>query len=162
MNSTTRTLLELLGILIGALIFTGLAYFICTNVEGHALANASKMPYSQWEEKFISVLKVAFGLTLGCSLVWYLLAKVIFSVQNAAGSGRRTFWVILLLIVAAGNFAITNYYAASESIRIQLNFAVTAIFILCFAVGGYWLTSIFTTPSKFKYTPIAAQLFRKY
>ena len=162
MNGTTRTLLELFGIVVGVLIFTALAYFLSTNFEGHALANASKMPYSQWEEKFISILKASLFLTFGCSLLWYILAKVIFSVQNAAGSGRRTFWVILLLIVAAGNFAITNYYAASESIRIQLNSAVTAIFILCFAVGGYWLTSIFTTPSKFKYTPIAAQLFRRY
>lgn len=162
MNSTTRTLLELFGIVVGVLIFTGLAYYLSTNFEGHALANVSKMPYSQWEDKFISVLKAAVGLTFACSLLWYILAKVVFSVQSAAGSGRRTIWFILFLIVAAGSFAITNYYAASDNIRIQLNFAVTAIFILCFAVGGYWLTSIFTTPSKFKYTPIAAQLFRRY
>lgn len=160
MSQSTRTLLELFGIFLGVLIFLTAAYFLSTEIKGPELANASKMTLSAWEEKLITVTRIAGVLTLVCSLIWYILARFVFSIENAESAGKRTVWFVLFLIVAIGNYFITSYYA--EGLGIKLSFSVSAIFILCLAVGGYWLTSIFTTPANFKYTPVGAQIFRHY
>ena len=156
----TRTLLEILGVFIGVVVFTLVAYLLSTELKGPELANASKLTLSAWEDKFIVVTKICAGLTLACSLLWYILARFVFSIEHAEGSGKRTVWVVFLLIAAAGNYATTAYY--SDTIGIKVSLLVSSIFVACMAVGAYWLTGIFTTPSTFKYTPLGAQLLRHY
>lgn len=160
MNQTTRTLLELFGIFMGVLIFAAVAYFLSTEIKGPELANASKLTLSSWEDKFIVVTKISAGLTLLCSLLWYILARFVFSIETAEGAGKRTVWFILFLIAAVGNYVVTAYYSAELGIKVSL--FVSGIFVACLALGAYWLTSIFTTPSTFKYTPIGSQIFRHY
>ena len=156
----TRTLLELLGVFVGVLVFTLAAYLLSTEIKGPELANASKLTLSAWEDKFIVVTKICAGLTLACSLLWYILARFVFSIEHAQGAGKRTVWTIFLLIAGVGNYAVTAYY--SVAIGIKVSMFVSGIFIFCMAVGAYWLTGIFTTPSTFKYTPLGAQLLRHY
>lgn len=152
--------MELFGIFFGLLIFVVAAYFLSTEIKGPELANASKMTLSAWEEKFIVVTKISAGLTLACSLLWYILARFIFSIEDAESAGKRIVWFIFFLIAAVGNYVVTAYY--SQELGIKVSIFVSAIFVFCLAVGGYWFTGIFTTPSNFKYTPFGAQIFRHY
>lgn len=155
MSSTARTLLDIFLFLICTAIFTGAAYEICTYSESSTLANASKMDLTTWSDAFFVVVMRSCVFTAACLMLWYILAKFIFSVSSSGDWGRRTIWFFLFLVVAVGVLVIANVLP-----DIKINLFVSVVFFICFAVGGYWFTSILITPSRFKTTPLGAELFR--
>lgn len=151
--------MELFGIILGVSFFTFAAYLICTYFEGATLANASGLNLQIWTERFIVLVKMSCALTAICLLLWYILTKVVFQVQSSADWGKRTVWGFFLLVVTAGILLITNLYA--DNLNIKTDLFVNIIFILCFDIGGYWLTSIAVTPVKFKFAPLGSVIFRR-
>ena len=154
-----RTVLEIFLFVLGLVLCTISAYFICTYFNGDTLAKASGLSLSVWTDKFIVLVKLSCALTASCLFLWYVLTKMIFRVQSSADWGRRTVWFFLFLVVMAGIFVIINIYA--DTLRIKTDLFVNVVFFLCFVVGGYWLTSIAITPAKFKFAPLGAVLFRR-
>ena len=158
-SSGARTVLEIVLFVLGLALCTVAAYFICTYFNGDTLAKASGLSLSVWTDKFIVLVKLSCALTAGCLFLWYFLTKMIFRVQSSADWGRRTIWLFLFLVVMVGIFVIINIYA--DTLRIKTDLFINVVFFLCFVVGGYWLTSIAITPSKFKFAPLGAVLFRR-
>ncbi len=157
MNRTTRTIIKIFLIVAVTVACTAAAYYLCSNVTGHALATASdNMNYSRWQEKFFALTRTT-GLINGlCALSWFLTARFLFKVDEAAGAGKRIFWATLLMASLAVSLGIPHFYA--PIIGIKLNGIIFGLFAAIFAGLGYWLLTIFTTPLAFKYTPLGAQL----
>lgn len=160
MSSGSRTVLEIFLFVLFVSLFTFAAYFTCTYFNGATLAGVSGLSIQIWTDRFIVLVKMSCALTTVCLLIWYLLTKAVFKVQSSADWNRRPIWSVLFVIVFVGILFITNV-CANAFLEIKINAFVNVIFLLCFVVGGYWLTSIVITPSRFKSSPLGASLFRR-
>ena len=158
MNRMTRTVVKVFFILAGTAACTAAAYYLGSNITGHALSSASaNMNYSRWLEKYFALTQVT-GLANGlCVLTWFLAARFLFKVDEIEAAGKRIFWAALLFASLAISLGIPHFYA--PILGIELNGIIFAVFAIIFTGAGYWLLTIFTTPLAFKYTPLGAQLF---
>ena len=158
MNRKTRTVIKLFLIAITAIFCTASAYYLGSNITGHSLATASEnMNYSRWLEKFFALTR-ATGLLNGiCALIWFISARFLFKVDEAADAGKRIIWAAILCLSLAISIGIPHFYA--PILGIKLNGIIFGLFLAIFSGIGYWLLTIFTTPLAFKYTPLGAQLF---
>ena len=158
MNRMTRTVVKIFLIAAVTAGTIAAAYYLGSNVTGHALATASdNMNYSRWLEKFFALTR-ATGLLNGlCALGWFIAARFFFTVDEAQGAGKRIFWAALLATSAAISVGVPHFYA--PLLGIKLNGIIFALFAAIFTGAGYWLLTIFTTPLAFKYTPLGAQFF---
>lgn len=160
MDRNARTAAKIAAIIVVTIIVTLLAYYICSALSGHQLATASnQMNYSQWQSKFFSIAAVTGAVTGICSLVWFILARWVFKINMAFGTGKRTVWAILAVVSFIACIIIPRTY--SVSLGIKIDGVITALFVVFFTVLGYWVLSIFTTPKSFKYTPVGALLFAR-
>ncbi len=160
MNRTTRTIIKIFLIAAASVACVALAYYLGSNIAGHKLATASdNMDYSRWLEKYFSLTRAA-GLANGlCALGWFLSARFFFTVDEAAGSGKRIFWAALMMASLATSLGVAHFYA--PILGIKLNGIIFGLFAAIFTGAGYWLLTIFTTPLAFKYTPLGAQMILK-
>lgn len=158
MNRTTRTVIKITLIAAVTIICIAPAYYLGSNITGHALATASdNMNYSRWLEKYF-ILTRAAGLLNGlCALSWFLAARFFLKVDDITGAGKRIFWAGLLLMSLAISLGVPHFYA--PILGIKLNGIIFGLFAAIFTGAGYWLLTIFTTPLAFKYTPLGAQFF---
>lgn len=158
MNRTTRTVIKLFLIAITTIFCIAAAYYLASNITGHSLATASEnMNYSRWLEKFFALTR-ATGLLNGiCALIWFISARFLFKVDEAADAGKRIIWAAFLCLSIAISIGIPHFYA--PILGIKLNGIIFGLFLAIFSGIGYWLLTIFTTPLAFKYTPLGAQLF---
>ena len=159
MNRTARTVIKIVLIVAVTIICTAAAYYLGSNVTGHALATASEnMNYSRWLEKYF-VLTRATGLINGlCALGWFCAARFLFKIDEAAGAGKRIIWAAFLILSLAISAGIPHFYA--PILGIKLNGIIFAVYAAIFSVIGYWILTIFATPLAFKYTPLGAQLLK--
>ena len=152
MNRTTRTVVKIFLIAAGTAACLAAAYYAGSNATGHA--------YSRWLEKYFALTR-ATGLANGlCALSWFLAARFVFEVDEAAGAGKRLVWAALLFASLAISLGVPHFYA--PILGIKLNGIIFGLFAAVFTGAGYWLLTIFTTPLAFKYTPLGAQLFGGY
>jgi hypothetical protein len=158
MNRMTRTVIKIFLIAATTIICAVAAYYLGSNVTGHALATASdNMNYSRWLEKYFVLTRMT-GLANGlCALSWFLAARFFLEVDAAEGAGKRIFWAALLMASLAISLGVPHFYA--PILGIKLNGIIFGLFAAIFSGIGYWLLTIFTTPLAFKYTPLGAQLF---
>ena len=159
MTRTTRTIVKIFLIAAATILCTAAAYYLCSNVTGHALATASdNMNYSRWLEKFFDLTR-ATGLINGlCALSWFIAARFFFQVDEAADAGKRIFWAALMAASLAISLGVPHFYA--PILGIKLNGIIFGLFAAIFTGAGYWLLTIFATPLAFKYTPLGASLFK--
>ncbi|MBD3878842.1 MAG: hypothetical protein SR1Q5_04050 [Quinella sp. 1Q5] len=160
MNRTTRTIIKIFLIAAMTVACAAAAYYLGSNVTGHALATASdNMNYSRWQEKFFALSRATALINGLCALLWFLLARFFFTVDEATGMGKRIIWFALLMASLAISLGVPHFYA--PLLGIKLNGIIFVLFAAIFTGLGYWLLTIFTTPLAFKYTPLASQLFRR-
>lgn len=160
MNRTTRTVIKIFLIAAVTAGCIAPAYYLGSNIAGHALATASdNMNYSKWLEKYFALTR-ATGLLNGlCALGWFIAARFFFKVDEAQDAGKRIFWAALLATSAAISLGVPHIYA--PMLGIKLNGIIFSLFAVIFTGAGYWLLTIFTTPLAFKYTPLGAQFFNR-
>jgi len=157
MDRRTRTIVQLLIIIVATIICGALAYFVSSAISGHGLATASGgMSYSKWQDRFFKIVLYTGGLTGLCTFVWFILSRKIFSISHAIGNGKRTVWAALALFSALLCITVPQVY--STTLGIKVNAIIILLFIVFFTLINYWLVSIFTTPLSFKYTPLGARL----
>ena len=158
MNRTTRTIVKLILIAAATVLCMAAAYYLGSNVTGHALASASdNMNYSRWLEKYFALTR-ATGLLNGlCALSWFLSARFLLKVDEIAGAGKRLIWALICAASLAITLGVPHFYA--PMLGIKLNGLIFALFAIIFTGAGYWLLTIFTSPLAFKYTPPGAQFF---
>ena len=162
MNRTTRTLIKIFLIVAATLAVTAAAYYLGSNVTGHALATASdNMNYSRWLERYFDLTRATGILNGLCALSWFFAARFVFKVEEAPRAGKRLFWAGMLVASLAIALGVPYFYA--PILGIKLNGIIFALNAVIFTGAGYWLLTIFTTPLAFKYTPLGAQFFgRKF
>ena len=158
MSRTARTVIKIVSIAAVTIICVAAAYYLGSNVTGHALATASdNMNYSRWLEKYFALTR-ATGLLNGlCALSWFCAARFLFKIDEATGAGKRIIWAAFLILSLAISLGVPHFYA--PILGIKLNGIIFAVYAAIFSGIGYWLLTIFTTPLAFKYTPLGAQLF---
>ena len=158
MSRTARTVIKIVSIAAVTIICVAAAYYLGSNVTGHALATASdNMNYSRWLEKYFALTR-ATGLLNGlCALIWFCAARFLFKIDEATGAGKRIIWAAFLILSLAISLGVPHFYA--PILGIKLNGIIFAVYAAIFSGIGYWLLTIFTTPLAFKYTPLGAQLF---
>lgn len=160
MNRTTRTLIKIFLIAAVTAACAAAAYYIGSNVTGHALATASdNMNYSRWQEKFFTLTRTTALINGLCALGWFIAARFFFTIDEATGAGKRIIWAALLMASLAISLGVPHLYA--PMLGIKLNGIIFGLNAAIFTGLGYWLLTIFTTPLAFKYTPLASQLFRR-
>ena len=160
MTRTTRTVIKIFFIAAVTAACIAPAYYLGSNLTGHALATAAdNMNYSRWLEKYF-VLTRATGLFNGvCALIWFLAARFFFAVDSNFGAGKRIIWFGLFFLSLAISLGVPHFYA--PLLGIKLNGIIFSLFAAIFTGVGFWLLTIFTTPLAFKYTPLGAQLLRR-
>ncbi len=160
MNRTTRTVIKIFLIAAVTAACAAAAYYIGSNVTGHALATASdNMNYSRWQEKFFALTRATALINGLCALLWFIAARFLFTIDEAKGTGKRIIWAALLMMSLAISLGVPHLYA--PMLGIKLNGIIFGLFAAIFTGLGYWLLTIFTTPLAFKYTPLASRLFRR-
>ena len=160
MNRAMRTLVKIFSIAAVTVGCIAAAYYVGSNLTGHALATASdNMNYSRWLEKYFVLTRATGGLNGICALSWFIAARFFFEVDDVANAGKRIFWTGLLFVSAAISLGLPHFYA--PLLGIKLNGIIFALFAAIFTGGGYWLLTIFASPLAFKYTPLGAQIFRR-
>lgn len=158
MNRTTRTVVKMFLIAAVTAACLAVAYYLGSNITGHALATASdNMNYSRWLEKYFELTRATGGLNGLCALGWFLAARFFFKVDEPSSAGKRIFWAGLLAASLAISLGVPHFYA--PILGIKLNGIIFALFAVIFTGAGYWLLTIFTTPLAFKYTPLGSQIF---
>ena len=159
MNRNVRIFRKLAEIFIAIVILTFASYYICSLIDGHQLAAASKgMAYSKWRDAFFKVTAAAGVTTFICSLIWFVLSHFKFKVTSSKSGGRRSIWAAIAILTAILMSAVTWIYAGYIGIKVSA--LVLIIFIILFVGIGYWLMSIVTTSDAFKYTPIGSQVIK--
>ena len=160
MTRTTRTIIKIFLIAAVTVACIAPAYYLGSNLAGHALATASdNMNYSRWLEKYF-VLTRATGLLNGvCALIWFISARFFFDVDSISGAGKRIFWFAMFFLSLAISLGVPHVYA--PMLGIKLNGIIFALFAITFTGVGFWLLTIVTTPLAFKYTPLGAQFLRR-
>ena len=121
MNRTTRTVIKIFLIAAATVACVAAAYYLGSNIAGHKLATASdNMDYSRWLEKYFSLTRAA-GLANGlCALGWFLAARFFFTIDEAAGAGKRIFWAALLMASLATSLGVAHFYAPILGIKLNL------------------------------------------
>lgn len=156
MNRTTRTIVKIILIAAATVLCVAAAYYLGSNVTGHALASASdNMNYSRWLEKYFTLTQTTGFANGFCALIWFLAARFIFKVDSASNAGKRLIWALICVISLVISLGVPHFYA--PTLGIKLNGIIFALFAIIFTGAGYWLLTIFTTPLAFKYTPPGAQ-----
>lgn len=160
MSRTTRTIVKIFFIAAVTVACIATAYYLGSNVTGHALATASdNMNYSRWQEKYFTLTRTAGLLNGLCALGWFIAARFFFTIDEATGAGKRIFWAGLCAASAAISLGIAHAYA--PVLGIKLNGIIFALFAAIFTGAGYWLLTVFTTPLAFKYTPLGSRTLLK-
>lgn len=161
MSRTIRTGVKIGAIIIVAVACIALAYYIGSGLTGHKLATLSdNMNYSRWQDKYYKVTCLAGAISGASTLGWFMSARYLLKADEATGAGKRLIWLIWFGLSIAGSLAAAHFY--SPQLGIRLNGIIYAVYGLIFSGLGYWLATIATTPTVYKYTPIGARLLRRF
>ena len=134
MSRTLKTVLSIVGIIVGAMLLSVLAYYI-----GSALSKSflgvSGIKHSTWQNHYFSLV-MYMGIISGLiSLGWYLLARFVLKVEFAFNIGKRTLWCLigaaeLILCVAV------PYIVAGMDPILKMNISIPLIFVCIAGVLG--------------------------
>ncbi len=158
MSRTVKTVIGIIGIIVGTLILSVLAYYIGSFL-GKSLLTAGGTSYTVWQDHFFKLVR-NIGIISGIiSLVWYLLARFVLKVEYAYNVGKRVIWCIIGFIELFICFVVP-YVTAFFDNQLKINIAIPLLFVFLYTILGYWLGSILSTPAPFKYTPLGAVVIR--
>lgn len=159
MNRTTRTLIQLTGLVIVIVILSAIAYYAGSMLGKSFISVQDGITFTEWQahyQKLIFAMGIAAGVLL---LAWYLLARFVLTVSDAYGGGKRMVWIVLWFVTAIACFAVPYAYAAIDH-KLKLGSSIPLMFLVLYGILGYWGGSIALTPAPYKYTPFLADKLR--
>lgn len=160
MNRNTKTIMAVLAIIVAMLVLSVIAYYVGT-VLAHSFISTGGTKLHEWQHKYYFTVVRNMGIASGLfSLAWLLFSRFLLKVNDAVGAGKRTVWMIFLLLDAVACFIVPYVYHSMYS-AFTMSISISILFLFLYPCVGYWFVSIFTTPDAFKYTPIGASVFRQ-
>ena len=114
----------------------------------------------KWQVPFQTLVIMMGSISFVIAAVWCCLSEWVFSVSSPFGVGKRTIWAIMGGTLVILSFAVPYIYAAQKS-ALTMSPIIPVIFVLLFAVAGYWLATIFATSDAYKYTPLGSRQLRR-
>ena len=153
-----KTVISLAGIIVGALLLSILAYYIGSAI-AKSFLSAGGVKYSTWQHHYFSLVVYMGSISGIMALVWYLMARFVIKIEGAFNIGRRTLWSLIGVAEVVLCFAVPYIVAVTDTI-LKMSISIPVLFILLYALLGYWVGSIFFTPEPFKYTPVGAMMIR--
>ncbi len=158
MNRSTRTIAQILGILLLTAVLSLFAYYIGSSL-GKSIIIGTPIAHNDWQAHY-KKLVYATGATGGIiSLLWYSLARFGMKIHTSYGVGKRTLWGALggLMLIAC---VALPYAFANADATLKMSASIPLLFVALYAVIGYWIGSLFMTPAAYKYTPLGAEKIR--
>ena len=157
MNRTSRSLIHvavavLLMAALSAVVYYAGIHFAKTFLGGNP-------PLSEWERHYRSLVALMGAVASLVLLLWVIASHWLLHVSWPIGVGRRSLWAVLWVLLAVLCCAVP-FVKSSMDAMLKLAPVIYAIFILGYAVFGYWLGSIFVTSDRFKYTPLWSEKLR--
>ena len=156
MSRGMKTGLQIAGIILIVLICALIMYFGLAEPIGKGYLQGVKMGLADWLKGYKSILFAVAGYALFTSLLWYILARYAFKITSATGVGKRAVWGMLFILNIVGVVLITMFIG-----KIPIGMALYLVHILLFSVISYYASSLFCSPTPYKYTPIGAGLLAK-
>lgn len=152
-----RAIGNMLGITFIAVVF----YFGLIHLEENLIYNMviplAGVTIDQWIEKFRSLAVIGIGVSWLSALLWYVTAQWSIKVNNFKESGKRIMWLLFFLFpVLTVVVIILLLPQAQEGSYI--------CYFLQFINGflSFYLSTLFFSPSSFKYTPPLAKYLRRW
>lgn len=159
MNRRTRTAVQILGIILLTALLSVIAYYIGSALAKSFLPVGQGITHTQWQGHYKKLVYTVGITACALSLAWYFLARFGMKVYGALNVGRRGMWALfgsLTLLVCLA----TPYIYAGMDATLKINASIPAIFVVLYALIGYWGGSIATAPAAYKYTPLGADKIR--
>ena len=159
MNRRGRTVAQIMGIVVLMLVLSVVAYFAGSELAKSFLPVGVGITHAQWQEHYRKLICLV-GLTVCTfSLAWYLMARFELKIVGPKSVGKRSLWAILGILAAVTCIA-TPYIYASVDRALKMDISIPLVFVVLYALIGYWGGSIVTTPATYKYTPLGAGRLR--
>jgi hypothetical protein len=100
-----------------------------------------------------------FGILVAwlAALLWYAMGQWSFSLNSWAKSGKRTIWLLMLLLPLGA--WVTGFLLTPP---VQEGALWAYVFYMVNNLAVYYLATLWFSPSSFKYTPILAMTLRRW
>lgn len=162
MNRTTKTIVSILGIVVAMAVLSLITYY-AGDVLSKSFIGTTGIKHSEWT-KLYHGLVVDMGIISGIVLLlWYLLARFVLRVDGVVGAitgaGKRAIWAVLFAAEVVICFVAPFVYSSMHH-SFTVSIVLSLLFIVAYALVGYWLVGIFVTPDAYKYTPLGGMKFR--
>jgi len=159
MDRRTRTVAQIFGIIFLTVLLSILAYFIGSMLAKSFVAAGTGIPLAQWQTHYKKLI-YTLGFTAGAlSLGWYLLARFGMKVSDPYGVGKRGIWAIFGILTLLACIALPYIYSSMDA-TLKIGVSIPMVFVVLYAIIGYWGGSIATAPAAYKYTPLGADKIR--
>jgi len=115
----------------------------------------AEIKMEDWVAAFKTWGSVALAVSLIAALIWYVLAQWVFKISSWTDTRKRGVWGILVLLPVAGSVA-----ACFLIERTQQGAVYAYLFLALNGLLCYYIATLLTSPSAFKYTPLGARTLR--
>ena len=160
MTRKTKTILQVLGIIVLMLLLSVAAYFLGSNFARSFLSAGIGITLAQWQTHYMRLVAAMAGVSILALFTWYSLARFFLRLDNAQSVDKRSIWLVIFGAEVVFCVAMPYIFATADKILI-MGSSIPILFLGLFAIIGFWIGSIFVTPSPYKYTPIGSALFRR-
>jgi len=152
-----RIIRNMLGITFICVIF----YFILIHIEEAVIYNMvvpeAGVAIDQWLDDFRLLGLIGLGVAWVSALLWYILAQWCMKVNQSSQAGKRPIWFLcfaLPVLTIVVTILLTPRALEGEYIAYIFQFINGTL--------SYYLSTLWFSPSAFKYTPPMAKVFRRW
>ena len=113
----------------------------------------------EWKASFQYWARIIVVAACLMSIIWYTLGRWCFKINKIKGAGKRHWWVLFILVpIAAIISGVIGIAEAKASLGLYLAWlSFCGNVFVC-----YYLSTLFFSPSSFKYTPWGASGIRRW
>ncbi len=112
--------------------------------------------YEDWLDEFRGRVMFIGTFTLLTSLIWHILTGFIYKITSLVDTNRRFVWISCFF----SSLIISILTVVLWDSQIQEGKIGVYFILILYAILGYYIPTVFLTPSSYKYAPIGAEFLR--
>lgn len=160
MSRKTKTILQILSVIILMLLLSLAAYYLGSRFARSFLQAGMGVTLVQWQSHYIRLVATVGTVSCLALLTWYSLARFFLRLDNATSVDKRSIWLVIGAAEIVFCLSLPYIFATADK-SLKLGISIPILFLGLFAIVGFWFGSIFVTPAPYKYTPIGSAIFRR-
>lgn len=161
MTRSTKTIVSVAGIVLGAMIASLVTYYIGESFGQSIVAGATeKLKLNVWTDAYKGLVNVMTVLMMLIAFIYYVMLRFVSKVSSPNDGGKRGFWGIFLCLTIVVSLVFPFIFAAINDDFVN-SIKISVLFTFVYGIVYFWLGSIFVTPDAYKYSPIGATAVRK-